>query len=122
MNKTLLTLAVAAVATLSAAGNVAYAAEADGNQWLDAATATKTRAEVAAELKQARADGVVGFAGTSYPWLARAKSLTSREAVKADFRAARDAHALPLVGEGFDGTVAATPARRGVGATTVAAK
>lgn len=119
MNKTLLTLAVAALATV---GNVAYAAEAEGNAWLEAATATKTRAEVAAELKQARADGVVGFAGTNYPWLARAKSVTTREAVKAEFRAARDAHALPQIGEGFDGTVAATPARRSVGATTVAAK
>lgn len=119
MNKTLLTLAVAA---LAAVGTVANAAEAEGSQWLDAATATKTRADVTAELKQARADGVVGFAGTSYPWLARAKSLTSREAVKADYRAARDAHALPLAGEGFDGTVTATPARRGVSATTVAAK
>lgn len=122
MNKTLLTLTVAALSTLSAVGNVAYAAEAEGNQWLDAAQSTKTRAEVAAELKQARVDGVVGFAGTSYPWLARAKSVTTREAVKAEFQAARDAHALPAIGEGYDGTVAATPARRGVGATTVASK
>lgn len=119
MNKTLLTLAVAA---LAAVGTVANAAEAEGSQWLDAAQSTKTRADVAAELKQARADGVVGFAGTSYPWLARAKSVTTRDAVKAEFQAARDAHALPAIGEGFDGTVAANPARRGVGATTVASK
>lgn len=119
MNKTLLTLTVAALATL---GQAATAAEAEGNAWLEAATATKTRAEVLAELQQARRDGTTGASGSSYPWLARAKSVTTREAVKADFLAARDARALPQIGEGYDGTVAATPARRGVGATTVAAK
>jgi Domain of unknown function (DUF4148) len=103
MNKTLITLIVAALGTVAGA---AQAAEADGDQWLQAAVATKSRDQVNAELQQARRDGTTGASGSSYKWLARATSVAQREDVRAEFRRARAAGTLPAGGEGYDGSVA----------------
>ena len=53
-----------AIATFAVAGS-AFAQEATSDAWMDAA-ATKTRAQVGAELKQARADGSIKAASAGY--------------------------------------------------------
>ena len=52
---------------------------------------TKTRAQVQAELVQARKDGSIRYHSTSYNPLAEAKSVKSREQVVAEVLARRDA-------------------------------
>ena len=103
MNKTLLTLIVAALGTVAGA---VQAAEADGDQWLQAAVASKSRDQVNAELQQARRDGTTGASGSTYKWLARVNSVAQREDVRAEFRRARAAGTLPAIGEGYDGSIA----------------
>lgn len=76
--------AITAVAAL--AGTAAFAQEATSDTWMNAASA-KTRAEVQAELQQARADGSIRFSRAGY--IETLKSTKTREAVKAETLAAR---------------------------------
>jgi Domain of unknown function (DUF4148) len=61
---------------------------------------TKTRAQVQAELVQARADGSIKMTSISYNPLAVAQSVKTREAVRAEMLAARaSGEAAAIVGE-----------------------
>ena len=80
----LASVAIAAVAAFS--GAAAFAQEATSDAWMNAAS-TKTRAEVQAELQQARADGSIRFSRAGY--IETLTSTKSRDAVKAETLAAR---------------------------------
>ncbi len=80
----LASVAIAAVAAFS--GTAAFAQEATSDAWMNAAS-TKTRAEVQAELQQARADGSIRFSRAGY--IETLKSTKSRDAVTAETLAAR---------------------------------
>lgn len=90
MNK-LSTIAYPAIVVLSLAA--AFAAHAETPTIDDTATQvwtqTKTRAQVQAELQQARADGSIRVHSISYNPLALAKSLKTRDEVRAEALAAR---------------------------------
>jgi hypothetical protein len=60
---------------------------------------TKSRAEVKAEVLQARAQGLLQTAGEFSPVQAVAQSTTSREAVRSEVRAANARHELMPAGE-----------------------
>lgn len=85
------TIAYPAIALLSLAA--AFAAHAESPTVDDSAAQvwaqTKTRAQVQAELLQARADGTTKVWSSSYNPLALAKSLKSRDEVRAEALAAR---------------------------------
>ncbi len=119
MNKTLITLTIA-LAGAFAAMTSAQAAEADGDAWLQAAKTGKTRVQVNQELQQARTEGTIGFAGTTYKWLPRAKALASRAEVKSEVTHARAEGFRPVGGEAWDGQVA-TVKRPAAAPRTVAA-
>jgi Domain of unknown function (DUF4148) len=72
---------VAIAATLTLAAGSAFAQEATPDTWLQAA-ATKTRADVSAELVQARASGLTRSWSAGY--IEPVKSVLSREAVRAE--------------------------------------
>lgn len=76
------TPAILATLALSFAG-AAFAQEASYDYPM-VATSSKTRAEVQAELFAARADGSIKVWSTSYNPLTVARSLTTRDAVKAE--------------------------------------
>ena len=82
-------VAIAAVAAF--AGTAAFAQEATSDAWMNAAS-TKTRAEVQAELQQARADGSIRFSRAGY--IETLQSTKSRDAVKAETLAARSSGEL----------------------------
>lgn len=91
LTQTLPVFAIAAVAVASALFTGAARAE---SPTIDTASApafsaTKTRAQVNAELMQARADGSIRVWSTSYNPLTAAKSLKSRDEVRAQMFAAR---------------------------------
>jgi hypothetical protein len=80
-------LASVVIATVAAfAGTAAVAQEATSDAWMTSPSTT-TRAQVQAELQQARADGSIRFARAGY--IETLKVSTSRDAVKADTLAAR---------------------------------
>ena len=96
------TFAYSLVAAVSIAA--AGAAYADDPTRDDSATQvwsqTKSRAQVQSELDQARADGTIKVWSSSYNPLALAKSLTSRDALRADAKAARsNGDVVALLGE-----------------------
>ncbi|HEY0843905.1 MAG TPA: DUF4148 domain-containing protein [Noviherbaspirillum sp.] len=73
----------------SFAGSAAFAGDQlqseIGEGWMQHITSTKTRAQVIAELNDARAQGVtVGASETSYPQVPVAKSTRSRDEVRAE--------------------------------------
>lgn len=75
---------IASLALVFAAGS-ALAQEATSDAWMNA-SATKSRAQVQAELAQARADGSIKFASAGY--MEKAQSRLSRADVMAGVRAA----------------------------------
>jgi 6-phosphofructokinase len=85
MNTKLSIAIVAAVAGLFVQ-NVAVAQEATTDTWISEAKATKTRAQVQAELAQARADGTVRF--TSAGYMERSAPIANRDTVRAQTAAA----------------------------------
>lgn len=92
-------LATAAVATLGLAGSAAFAQEATYELPLPATSQT-TRAQVLAELAQARRDGSINVWSISYNPLAAAKSLKTRAEVQAQVQGAQaQAEMAALIGE-----------------------
>jgi hypothetical protein len=99
-SRSTLTASLVAAVALAAAG----AAYADDPTLDDSATQswsqTKSRAQVQAELVQARADGTIKVWSSSYNPLALAKSVTSRDAVRADAVNARSSgDVVAMLGE-----------------------
>jgi len=77
-----------AAVTMAFAG-IAAAQEATPDTWLHEAQMSKSRAEVQAELAQARKDGTIGASGSSYNFVARAKIVKTRDEVKAELAQAK---------------------------------
>jgi hypothetical protein len=88
-------LVVAAVATLAAMP--AFAESPTVNTEIDSAVSTKSRAEVRAELEQARRDGSMRVWSDSYNPALAARSLKTRAEVRAELEASR--HLLSLTAE-----------------------
>lgn len=107
-------LASAAIAAVAAfAGTAAFAQEATSDAWMNAAS-TKTRAEVHAELQQARADGSIRFSRAGY--IETLQSTKSRDAVKAETLAARRSGELAHINAevyGYEPSLATVLARAG---------
>lgn len=104
-------VAIAAVAAF--AGTAAFAQEATSDAWMNAAS-TKTRAEVQAELQQARADGSIRFSRAGY--FETLQSTKSRDAVKAETMAARSSGELQHINAevyGYEQVLAPVLARAG---------
>jgi hypothetical protein len=76
-----------AVAILAVFGTAAIAQEATPDTWMNV-SAEKSRAQVQAELAQARADGTIK--ATSVGYLPRLQSTKTREQVRAELLAARE--------------------------------
>lgn len=107
----LVSVAIAAVAAF--AGTAAFAQEATSDAWMNSAS-TKTRADVQAELQQARADGSIRFSRAGY--IETLKSSQSREAVKAETLAARKTGELAHINAevyGYEQVLAPVLARAG---------
>jgi hypothetical protein len=84
---------VAAVALVAAAGSVfaqEYVVPDEGF------VSTRTRAEVIAEIKQARADGTLEFNEGNYPVAQAAESVKTREQVRAELVEYRRQHPAEL--------------------------
>lgn len=90
-----LALAVATVATLAAMP--AFAESPDLNTEIDRAVSTKTRAEVRAELEQARRDGSMRAWAEDFNPVPTTRSMKTRAEVRAELEAHR--HLLPINGE-----------------------
>ena len=89
--------ASALIALASVAATSAAFAESDNNYPQIASVSTKTRAEVQAELAQARKDGTLQIGNdNSYPVIAEATSSKTREQVMAEYVAARNAGLIPV--------------------------
>lgn len=86
MNKLTQVLATTTIAALGFAGAPAFAQEAT-YEIPQASTSTVTRAQVQAELAQARVDGSMRVWSTTYNHLAAAKSVKSRADVRAELLA-----------------------------------
>ena len=100
------TLASLLLISASLAGTSAYAQEPSGE--LDypptiTQTSTLTRAQVQAELQEARAAGLVAFGETEQP-AAQVASTLSREQVRAEAEAARAHGPVAFGGEGYPNT------------------
>lgn len=78
-------IAAAAIATVAGG---AMAQEAEPDTWLNVAL-TKTRAQVMAELKQARHEGTVEASKEGYDFIGRSVAMKSRDQVRAELFAAR---------------------------------
>lgn len=83
MSKTIHLLATAAVAALGFAGAAAQAQEAT-YEYPQAAVSNVTRAQVQAELAQAKRDGSTRVWSTSYNHMAAAKAMKTRAEVQAE--------------------------------------
>jgi hypothetical protein len=86
-------------------GAVAFAQEATPDTWMQT-QATKSRAEVQAELEQARKDGTIGFTGSNYNFAARVPAVKTRAQVNAELMAAKESgefHALNSEAYDFTG-------------------
>lgn len=85
-----LSIAFVAGALLTAVGSGAFASDKwlgdRGDNWLEHVKSTKSRAQVIAELNEARAQGLVGYSGeeTNYPKAPVVKSTRSRSDVQAE--------------------------------------
>jgi hypothetical protein len=88
------TRSLSALALLIAVSGAALADDPTPDTYRDMAPSGKTRAEVQAELQQARLDGSIKVWSNQYNPLTVAKSLRSREAVRAEVIAARNAGEL----------------------------
>lgn len=100
MNKLLASAVVSAIALLSA-GVQAQEATADDINFASAAVSQKTRAQVQAELAQARADGSIKAVSAGY--IEPAKSVKSRAEVVAELRRAQaNGEYAALNSEGVD--------------------
>ncbi|MCC6246328.1 MAG: DUF4148 domain-containing protein [Rubrivivax sp.] len=98
MSKLTQVFATATIAAIGFAAAPAFAQEAT-YEYPQAATSAVTRAQVQAELFQARADGSIRAWSTSYNPLALAKSLKSREVVRAELLASDRATVSAMTGE-----------------------
>lgn len=98
---------VTALIALFGAG-AAVAQEATPDTWIAAGATTKSRADVQAELAQARRDGSIKAASAGY--LPRIASTLSREQVRADVAAARASGELAALNGEVYGLRAAPPA------------
>lgn len=83
--KSLITAATAAIALLGAAS--VFAQEATPDTWIHEAASTKSRAQVSAELQQARKDGTIKFGSAGY--MERNDAGRTRLQVQAEVIAAR---------------------------------
>ena len=107
----LASVAIAAVAAFS--GTAAFAQEATSDAWMNAAS-TKSRADVTAELQQARADGSIRFSRAGF--IEALQSGKSRDAVKAETMAARRSGELEHINAevyGYEPALAPVLARAG---------
>ena len=94
------TRTLSALALMLAVSGAALAESPTPDTYRDMAPSNKTRAEVQAELQQARQDGSIKVWSTQYNPLTVAKSLRTREAVQAEVIAARNSGELhALTGE-----------------------
>lgn len=88
MKSAKLSLSIAAGVLFAVAGSGAFASDKwlgdQGDNWLEHVKSTKTRAEVKAELKEAREQGLIMTGDTSYPPEPAVKSTRSRAAVRAE--------------------------------------
>ena len=85
--KTTQQLIVAAVFAAFGAG--AMAQEATPDTWISAATASKSRDQVKAELAQARKDGSIKSSAANYDFVGRTAATKTRDQVRAEVAAAR---------------------------------
>ena len=98
MNKLSQVLATTALAAIGFAGSPAFAQEAT-YEYPQAATSGVTRADVQAELAQAKRDGSMRVWSTSYNHMAAAKSIKSRAEVQAEVLNGDRAATAALAGE-----------------------
>ena len=98
MNKLSLVLATAALSTLGAASTVALAQEATYD-YPQAVTSNVTRAQVQAELAQAKRDGSIRVWSSSYNHMAAAQSLKARADVRAEVLSTNRAEMAAVTGE-----------------------
>lgn len=84
-------LIVASATAFVAAG--AFAQEATPDAWMKAA-ADKSRAQVAAEMAQARKDGTIKAVSATYDFVTIVPAVKSRDQVRAEVLAARDSGEL----------------------------
>lgn len=112
MNKLAQVVATAAVAAIGFAGAPSFAQEAT-YEYPQAAAGSATRAQVQAELAQARRDGSMRVWSTTYNHMAAAKSLKTRAAVQAEVLGADRAATAAMSGEDSGSfALSRQPARR----------
>ena len=95
MNATRQLIATVVLAVVGAGSAIAQ--EATPDTWIDAATASKSRAQVQAELAQARKDGSVKAWSANYDFVGRTSSAKSRDQVRTEALAARDSGELAAI-------------------------
>lgn len=96
MNK----LTLIALVSMIAAGAAQAEGPLEDNHAVQAAVSTKTRAEVLAELAQARRDGSIRVSSIAYNPAQDSQSLKTREQVRSELMAARHSgQAQDLIGE-----------------------
>jgi hypothetical protein len=89
--------ALIALASVAATSAAFAESSADRNYPETASVSTKTRADVQAELAQARKDGTLLIGNdNNYPVIAEAASTKTREQVMAEYVAARNAGQIPV--------------------------
>lgn len=98
MNKLTQVLATTTLAAIGFAGAPAFAQEAT-YEYPQVATSNVTRAQVQAELAQARADGSMKVWSTTYNHIAAAKSVKSRADVRAELLGSDRAALAATTGE-----------------------
>lgn len=99
MNKFAQVFATAAVAAIGFAGTTGVHAQEATYDYPVAAKSTLTRAQVQAELAQAKHNGFMRVWSTSYNHMAAAQSLKSRAEVQAEVRGADHAALAVMTGE-----------------------
>jgi hypothetical protein len=120
MNKLTQVLATAAVGVIGFAGAPSFAQEAT-YEYPQAASTNATRAQVQAELAQAKRDGSTRVWSTTYNHIAAAKSLKSRAEVQAEVLGTDRASSAAMLGEDSGSfALSRQPARGGV--TVLAAR
>lgn len=120
MNKLTQVFATAAIAAIGYAGAPAFAQQAT-YEYPQAVAGDATRAQVQAELAQAKRDGSTRVWSTTYNHMAAAKSMKTRAEVQAEVLGAERAASAAMLGEDSGSfAMSRQPARRGV--TVLAAR
>lgn len=121
MSKLTQVFATTTLAAIGFAGAPAFAQEAT-YEYPQAVTSAVTRAQVQAELAQARLDGSLKVWSTTYNHMAAAKSVKARADVRAELLAGDRAVASAMTGEDSGSFAMSRQPQRANGTTVLAAR